>query len=295
MTDISEIKDTQESLEEQTEHLETLRNQQVSGAPKTRDFSSEKVEKAERIEKISQDQLYNLLVSRELSFQEIINDLIASEQLDPWDIDISLLSQRYVEKIRQLEEASFFISSKVLLAAAILLRIKSEILLEEYIKSIDEILFGKPDEKKKKDENIDLDLENTELFPKTPLPRFKKVTLQELVSALDRAMITEQRRIRKEISMKGIKERFDVLMPKRTINIGEKIKEVYDKIIGFFGKINAEKMTYTQLVGNSKEEKLAAFLPILHLDNQSKINLEQMNHFEEIYISLQKKDISEIQ
>jgi len=291
MVDISEIKDRKE-IEEQAEHLETLRNPKISGAPKTREFSSEKAEKAE---KISQDQLYNLLVSRELSWQEIIYDLIASEQLDPWDIDISLLSQRYIEKIRQLEEASFFISSKILLAAAILLRIKSEILLEEYIRSIDEILFGKPEEKQKKEENIDLDLENSELFPKTPLPRFKKVTLQELVSALDRAMITEQRRIRKEISMQGIKERFDVLMPKRTIKIREKIREVYDKIINFFGKISGEKMTYSQLVGDSKEEKLAAFLPVLHLDSQSRINLEQLKHFDEIYISLQNKTISEIQ
>ena len=271
MVDMSEIKDLQDGIEEPAEQRE------------------------KKVEKISQDQLYNLLISRELSWQEIINDLIASEQLDPWDIDISLLSQRYVEKIRALEEASFFISSKILLAAAILLRMKSEILLEDHIKSIDEILFGKPEEKQKKEEDINLDMENTELFPKTPLPRFKKVTLQELVSALDRAMITEQRRIKKEISMRGIKERFDVLMPKRTINIREKIKEVYDKILGFFSKIGIEKMTYTQLVGNSKEEKLAAFLPILHLDNQSKIDLEQLKHFEEIYISLQKKTISEPQ
>jgi len=271
MDDVNEIKELQDDVEKQAEQFE---------------------KKAEKVEKISQDQLYNFLVSRELSWQEMIYDLINTEQLDPWDIDISLLSQRYIEKIRQLEEASFFISSKVLLAAAILLRIKSEILLEEYIRSIDEILFGKPAEKEKKEENIELDLENSELLPRTPLPRFKKVTLHELISALDRAMITEQRRIKKEISMKGIKERFDVLMPRRTNNIREKIKEVYDKILGFFGKINSEKMTYSQLVGNSREEKLASFLPILHLDNQSKINLEQLKHFEEIYISLQNKDIS---
>ena len=45
--------------------------------------------------------------------------------------------------MQKLEEADFFISSKVLLAACLLLRIKSEILLNQYIKSIDEILFGK--------------------------------------------------------------------------------------------------------------------------------------------------------
>ena len=79
--------------------------------------------------KVSQEQLYDLLLSRELSWQEIIYDLIASEQLDPWDIDLTFLASRYLDKIRQLEEASFFISSKVLLAASILLRIKSELLL----------------------------------------------------------------------------------------------------------------------------------------------------------------------
>ena len=101
------------------------------------------------IQKISQEQLYDLLVSRELNWRDIINDLIKTEQLNPWNIDLGILAKKYVERIRLLEELSegtFFISSKVLLAAALLLRIKSE-LLHNNILSIDEILF----DKKKKD------------------------------------------------------------------------------------------------------------------------------------------------
>ena len=36
----------------------------------------------------------------------------------------------------------------------------------------------------------------------------------------------------------------------------------------------------------TKEEKLAAFVSLLHLDNQQRVWLEQDNHFEEIWILL---------
>ena len=141
----------------------------------------------EKKEKINQDQLYELLTGKEISWQAIIYDLINSEQLDPWDINLGLLANKYLVKIRTLEEANFFVSSKVLLAAALLLRLKSEILLSKYIKSIDEILFGKKEEKKYVLERIQIDEnELPELVPKTPLPRYRKVSLDELMKALDK-------------------------------------------------------------------------------------------------------------
>ena len=91
---------------------------------------------------VKQEQIQDLLFNREIGWQEIIYDLINTEQLDPWDVDIIILTDKYLEKIEEIG-GDFFVSSKVLLAAAFLLRIKSEILLNKYIKSIDEILFGK--------------------------------------------------------------------------------------------------------------------------------------------------------
>jgi len=240
-------------------------------------------------DKIGQNEIYNLLISRELSWQQIIYDLIRTEQLDPWNIDLIFLTQRYLEKIKELEEASFHVSSKILLAAAILLRIKSEMLLSRYIKSLDDILF--PQEVKQKPEfTFNLD-DVSGLLPKSPLPRMKKVTLDELMAALNRAMTTEHRRIKKEVQIRHAITRFDAYLPKNRINVHERIKEVYRKIIGFFSK-NKEKMTYSELA-NSKEEKLSSFMPILHLDNQERILLEQLKHFDEIYIYLKSKDMSE--
>jgi segregation and condensation protein A len=242
--------------------------------------------------KVGNTEVYNLLVSRELSWQQIIYDLIQSEQLDPWDIDIGILTKRYLEKISELEEANFFVSSRILLAAAILLRIKSEILLKYYIKSLDEILFGKEEKKEKPPLNIDLDDVN-ELVPRTPLPRMKKVTLQELMAALNRAIMTEHRRIKREIYTKHAVSRFEAFLPKRKTNVRLKIREIYQKIIRFFSKDQDNKMTYSLLTNNSKEERLSSFMPILHLDSQDKIMLEQLNHFDEIYIYLKSRTISQ--
>jgi segregation and condensation protein A len=239
-------------------------------------------------EKISQEQLYDMLLSKELSWQEIIYDLIQSEQLDPWDINIALLASKYLDKIRRLEEANFFISSKVLFAASILLRIKSELLLSRYIRSLDEILFGKKEEARRY-ERIVLDEEIPELLPKTPLPRLKKVTLQELMQSLERAIATEQRRIKKDIALRYAGKNITFVLPRAKVNIRERIVNLYNRIMEFFRQKPNEKLTYTMLTGSEKEEKIASFLPLLHLDSQGKVFLEQEKHFDEIYILLQQQ------
>lgn len=236
--------------------------------------------------RVGQEQFYDLLLSRELSWQEIIYDLISSEQLDPWDIDLSLLAQKYLERIRELEELSFFISSKVLFAASLLLRIKSELLLDRYIKGLDEILFGKPPEREKGYERVFLDEELPDLLPKTPLPRSKKVTLQELMQALEKAMATEHRRIVKEIAIRQAARSIDIILPKIRINLKEKIKELYSKIKNFFKSQPTERLTFSILAGAGRENRIATFVPLLHLDSQEKILLEQERHFEEIFILL---------
>ncbi len=244
----------------------------------------------DKIEKVKQNEIHDLLFSRELGWQEIIYDLINTEQLDPWDVNITILTNRYLEKIKKLEEADFFVSSKVLLAAALLLRIKSEILLNEYVKSIDEILFGKKEESKKEVEKIELDGEIPELVPKTPVPRSKKVTLKELVTALNKAIKTENRRIRKEIVNKNALRETGISLPKKKkTSIKDRIKDIYDRLFGHFEK-NKEhkKVSFTEFIGEDKETRIISFYPLLHLENQKKIWLEQENHFEEIHIWLKE-------
>lgn len=238
-------------------------------------------------EKVGQEQIHGLLFSDKLSWQAIIYDLINSEQLNPWDIDICLLANKYLVKVRELEEANFFISSKVLLAASLLLRIKSEILLNHYLPSLDDILFGRKDERHYVQERIEFDEDVPGLIPRTPLPRVRKVTLQELIGALGRAIKTETRRIKRVIADKEREFETSIVMPKGGKDLKEQISILYGKLKDiFFNK--DERVAFSDFCGNKTEDKISNFLPLLHLDYQHKVLAEQDNHFDEIWVWLKE-------
>lgn len=244
--------------------------------------------KKERGEKVNQEQVHDILFNRKFEWQEIIYDLINAEQLDPWDVDISILTQRYFDKINELEESDFFVSSKVLLAASLLLRIKSELLLNKYIKSVDEILFGKQEKKIYTPEKIDLEEEIPSLVLKTPVPRLKKVTLKELINSLNKAINTENRRIKKEIINKNALRETGISLPKKRINIRDKIKRIYSSLIFHFNDTKNKKISYTEFLEKNNQKKIESFTPLLHLENNQKVWLEQEKPFEEIHIWLKK-------
>ncbi len=240
-------------------------------------------------EKINHEQFYDLITGEELSWQAILNDLIKTEQLDPWNIDLAILAERYLEVIKKLEEANFFISSKVLHACAFLLRLKSEILNNDYIKRLDESIYGKKEEKKYVLERIELDENELPLLvPRTPIPRFKKITLQELMSALNKAIETETRRIRKDIRSKQAEKNALSTLPREgRVPLRDRIQEILSRITEHIKGMSKEEVTFHELAP-SREEKLATFLPILHLDNHEKIFTKQYEPFNEIFIKMEK-------
>jgi len=238
-------------------------------------------------QKVGQEQVQGLLFGDQVSWQALIYDLINSEQLDPWDIDIVMLTNKFLEKVRLLEDANFFVSSKVLLAASLLLRIKSEILLNQYIPSLDDILFGKKEEKKYSQERLELDEEIPDLVPRSPLPRARKVTLQELMAALGKAITTENRRIEKVVISRQQEIETALSLPKRRINLKDQVNSVYAKLKRIFSN-REEKYPFSELAGKTKEERIETFVPLLHLDNNHKIVLEQEKHFDEIWILLKE-------
>ncbi|MBT4135465.1 segregation/condensation protein A [archaeon] len=269
-----------------------ISNSDEEGALESED--SKDLENAESM-KIGQNQVYDVIVGRKPDWQSIIYDLIHTEQLDPWDIDIVVLTQKYFEKIYELEdEPDFYISSKVLFAAALLLRIKSEFLLNKYIKSIDEILFGRKDEEKLVVEKIEIDIDELPLLiPKTPLPRARRVTLPELMSALNKAINTESRRIKREVAITRARKLSEVDIPEiKRVDLKDRIKQFYARVLTGVKKKaetadkHLNKICYHDLIGKEKEEKLACFLPLLHLSNTKKLWLEQEEHLDDIWIYL---------
>lgn len=231
------------------------------------------------------NQIYDLLVKKdEITWQNIIQDLIKSEEMNPWDIDVSLLSKKYLEKIKELKESNLFISGKIVLASSILIRIKSHKLVTEDILNFDNKM-NPPEEYQELAElfgnapSPEYDL--PQLTIKTPMPRKRKVTINDLMGALQKALEVNQRRALRREALKYI----DVKIPEKKIDMSKLILSVYNQIINFF-KTKKGDLTFSKLVNSpKKEDKILTFIPLLHLDNQEKINLEQKEHFGEIHIT----------
>jgi len=269
--------------------MEEVKTEDIVESPENQPQEKKESQQAEQI---GQEQFHSYLFSEKMSWQEIIYDLINSEQLDPWDINLSSLSQKYLEKIRNLEEANFALSSKVLLVASLMLRIKSELLMNRYIKDLDDVLFGKKPEQVQQKLRIELeDGEIPELMPRTPLPRFKKISINELMQALNKAIKTETRRdFKKEVEREQF-ERTKLLMPKKTISLANRVRIINSKIKNLFQK--HKKIKFSEFAGPKNQDKIDTFIPLLHLDTHSKLYLHQPEHFKEIWIHPDNKEFEQ--
>jgi len=232
------------------------------------------------------DKVFQLLFDTdEVTWQTLLYELVKKEQMNPWDINISLLTKRYIETIKKLKELDFRISGKVLLAAAILLKIKSNRLLNEDLSEFDRLFTDSEEEILEElgiEESRVYDEEKRPLIPRTPQPRKRKVSVFDLVKALEKALEVKQRRVLNSIPP------MDIKAPKKTREITQVIREVYTRIKSFFTM--QKRLTFSQLVpSNTKEDKIYTFIPLLHLTTQRKIDLAQQEHFGEIEIMLNTK------
>ena len=129
-----------------------------------------------------QDKLYEMLIQEdEITWQTIIYDLVKSEEMDPWDIDVSLLAKKYLETIKKLQEMNFNLSGKIVLASAILIKLKTRKLVEEDLARFENII-NPPEEIEEMYNDLDLSeiSENRIIvIPKTPQPRRRKVSIND--------------------------------------------------------------------------------------------------------------------
>jgi segregation and condensation protein A len=188
--------------------------------------------------------------------------------------------------VKKLKKLDFRISGKIILAAAVLLRIKSSRLLEEDLNHLNQLIAQSEAHDDDFFEDIhdgpnyrDIDNDKFRLIPKTPQPRKRKVSVYDLVEALEKALEVKQRRI----VIHDIET--NVKVPEKPIDITVIIEEVYEEIRKMIAKHKLQKLDFAQLVPTGeKKDKVYAFMPLLYLDTQRKIDLEQKDHLGNIEI-----------
>lgn len=243
-----------------------------------------------------QQQIFDILLNQEeVTWKSLLMDLVKSEQMDPWDVNITLLTQRYIQAVKEMKEHDFRVSGKILLAAALLLKMKSIHLVDNDLSKFDALLNQTEDELLEEGflENLAAgrapwEKGKYQLIPRNPQPRQRKVSVTDLVEALQRAMATRKRFFAKQRPTPFV-------MPKKGLDILEAIREVYQKLNYYFQKEKVDKLAFSRLVPRQagRQEKVIAFVPLLHLENQQKVLMEQEQHFDEIYVRLVKKTAAE--
>lgn len=240
---------------------------------------------------ITNDKIFDMLFNEEdITWQALIYELVKTNQMNPWDIDVSILAKSFIDMIKKLKDMDFRISGKIVLASAILLKMKSNQFMLEDITAFDKLIYasGEDEEEFLDDGDGYLDMAENEfsknqempkLYPRTPQPRKRKVSIFDLVKALEKALeVKNRRRFDKNTAPK-------VFAPKNYRDISLVIKDVYDQVKKFFN--TNSKITFTQLLpSDDREDKVYTFIPLLHLRNQHKIDLHQDFHFGEIEIEL---------
>ncbi len=249
----------------------------------------------ESIESVLQPQNANarvyevVLRGDEISWQTILFDLVKNQQMDPWAVDLSALTEHFLEVIHNLTETDFRINGKVVLAAAMLLKIKTSALLDHDINALDTLLASQDemgmdgaieDEGPRGRERIVVD-GIPKVYPRTPQPRQRAVSIYDLVEALEQALEVNVRRQRRILFSYP-----EVRIPERKIDLLSAMDGMHEKVKTHYAE-KQERLTFDSLVeGTDKFAKIFTFMPLLHLTTARKTDLDQPEHFSTIYITL---------
>lgn len=226
---------------------------------------------------LNDQQLIDLMVV-EPSWEDVIVKIVAEEKMEPWSIDIIRLANTFLVYIKKIEELDLRIPARFILIAAILLRMKSDVLTEKKEK-----MFI-PESEKESDESLRILAAVPPLQP--PLKRIplRNVTLNELIGALRKAYDVQERRVERRSKIKRAVE-FAVPMP------AEDITERINKLLSQINEalIEVDNIEFSRIVKRwGKKEIVETLIPLLHLAQDGKINLHQEELFKEILVKLRE-------
>ncbi len=209
---------------------------------------------------------------------EILVELASKGEIDPWNIDIIDVTDKFLKKLEELKQLDLRVSGRTLLYASMLLRMKSEVLVDK--KQEEEFeweLFGFQPEYFQTDEY-------PSLRPRIRRESKRSVTLSELIYELRKAMD------RKEQSKKRQLMRAESLpSPEEVLKIvhEEDIEGMIQKIMSKLSKKLKKKdhVMFDELI----EERtpsciIQTYVPLLFMADRKQIWLEQKELFGDLYV-----------
>lgn len=227
---------------------------------------------------MNEQELLSQVIEKQ-SWEDIIYHIVSLEGLNPWDIDIVKLTDSFMKYIENLELVDFRIPAKVVLVAAILLKLKSDTLYSLESEKTTEL-----EEQLKSDEFAEIKMKLAQLKLSPPIERHatRTVSLEELVDALKKAMKVQ---VKKEVKHKVLGKRIAKEINFEEEDIEVRISRLIDEIDDFLNKLNSDKVEFSKIVGEwERNEIVKHFMPLLYLSSRGKVTTEQEEIFKEIWV-----------
>jgi len=211
---------------------------------------------------------------RSATWKDLLINLVETSKLDPWNVDISKIVRNYILVIKEMKLMDLSIPANIVFAASFLLKLKSDSISifreeEEIIEDIDII------------ERIIPDI--PELVPRMRQPPHRKITLNELMNALDDVLKIENKR---EKYFSELEKVLPVIIDPNDMD--KKMERAYKMAID--NSDNYGMVMFDKLIKNMDSDLilLDMFVPLLFLDYNGKISLIQEVFFGDIIIKICK-------
>lgn len=210
-------------------------------------------------------------MEEEITPVDILLQLVMMGKVDPWNIDIADITEKYIERLREMRDLDLRVSARAILAASILLRMKTEALL-----------YGREEKEEKEEDEERIRVEVDPVVP--PIRRVDRLyTLDDLIEALMDALEEAERKkpkVKKKVNIEEeifVVDDFRVDIEKHVTRLYEIVKEIHAE--------TREKISFWDLVFDFSPKIVArTFLYLLLLSNMGKVELIQEEPFGEIYV-----------
>ena len=215
----------------------------------------------------------------------ILVDMAKQGKIDPWNIDILDVTEKYLQRMIELKSLNLRVASRTLLFASILCRLQSNVLaglsLEEFqdqpendvIYDDDGFIVEYPDENQEfiPTSNVVSFDEALQRRTSIRLNRNRVVTLKDLIKQLE-----FYEKLEKRASMKSAHER-----AKRHVRNYSRLTP--DEIVSMAHEEHQDKIELNELTILGMD-KISAYLALLFLSRDTDYELEQEEFYSDLYV-----------
>lgn len=228
---------------------------------------------------------------------EILVQMAKTGKIDPWNIDIIDVTDKYLAHLFEIKAQNLRATSKTLLFASVLLRLKSNVLegndildFEEQDEDDSEVIGDEIIEEQEPPKNNVISFSEV-LQRRTSVKqnRSRTVTLKELIKQLEfyeklekkHSIKQQQERAQKRIRSYANMTADEIVNIAHEEFIENSIKALQTKLEKIFNK--SEKVELNELISIGMS-KISAFIALLFLTAEGKCDLEQEEFYSDLYV-----------